>query len=105
MELKGFVHFNAAEDKFDVSVWLQDGGAIQTTGLDVLQAQLYDKDGNALAYNVTGLSPTSLGLYNFDVVNNPAFISNGTTYLLRIETQFNAQEVSTFLPFTITNLC
>ena len=105
MELKGFVHFNAAEDQFDVAAWLEDGGAIQTTGLDVLQAQLYDKDGNALSYSVSGLSASSLGLYNFTVVNNPTFISNGSTYLLRIETQYNAQEVSTFLPFTITNLC
>lgn len=104
MELKGFVHFNSAEDQFDVVVWLEDQGAIQTTGLSDLQAQLYDKDGNSLAYNITGLSPTALGIYNFSVVDNPSFIENRKTYILRIETEFSAQEVSTFLPFTITNV-
>jgi len=105
MELKGFVHFNAAEDKFDVVAWLEDGGAIQTVGLSDLQAQLYDKDGVSLSYSVTDLSPEAIGIYNFVVVDNPSFIESGGTYLLRLETQFGGNEVSTFLPFTITNIC
>lgn len=105
MELKGFVHFNSSEDQFDVVAWLEDSGAILTTGLSDLQAQLYDKDGNSLSYSVSGLSPTGLGIYNFAVVDNPSFIENGKTYILRLETEYNASEVSTFLPFTITNLC
>ena len=104
MKLKGFIHYNCSLDQFDVSAWVENNGAIQTTGLSVMDAQLYDKDGEQLAYTITGLTPESIGLYNFEVVNNPSFIENGKTYLLRVETEFNSEELSTFLPFTITNI-
>ena len=104
MKLKGFVHYNCSLDQFDVSAWVEVDGAIQATNLSTMEAQLYDKDGETLSYTVTGLSPEMIGLYNFEVVNNPEFIENGKTYLLRLETEFNQQELSTFLPFTITNI-
>lgn len=104
MELKGFVHYNCALDQFDVVAWIESGGAIQTTGLAPLEAQLYDKDGVQLPYSVNSLAPESIGIYNFATVNNPSFIENGKTYILRLETEFDSSEVSTFLPFTITNI-
>lgn len=104
MKIKAFVHYNCELDQFDVSAWVTDNGQVQIAGLSTMDAQLYDKDGNALAYTVSALAPIPLGVYNFDVVNEPAFIQNGKTYLLRLETEFNAQTLSTFIPFTITNI-
>ena len=104
MELKGFVHYDCTTDKFDVVAWLEDSGAILTAGLSTMTAQLYDKDGNSLAYTEAGITPDGLGLFNFTEVDSPSFIENGKTYLLRLETTYAAAEVSTFLPFRITNI-
>jgi len=104
MELKGFVHYDCATDKFDVVAWLEDSGKILKVGLSTMTAQLYDKDGNSLSYTESGVTPDALGLFNFTEVDNPDFIENGKTYLLRLETTFAASEVSTFLPFRITNI-
>lgn len=104
MELKAFVHYNCELDKFDIVAWLEDSGAILTTGLSAMDAQLYDKDGVQLGYSETGVIPASIGIYDFPTIQNPNFIVNGTTYLLRLETMYSGSEVSTFIPFTITNL-
>ena len=104
MELKGFVHYDCATDKFDVIAWLEDSGSILKVGLSTMSAQLYDKDGNSLSYSEAGITPDALGLFNFTEVDNPSFIENGKTYLFRLETTYAASEVSTFLPFRITNI-
>lgn len=103
MKLKGFVHYNCHTNTFDVSAWVERDGEIKVTDLGALNADLYDKDGNPLSYNVTGLAPNGLGLYNFQEIE-PTFIENGKTYLLRIETTHLIDTLSTFLPFTITNI-
>jgi hypothetical protein len=104
MELKGFVHYDCATDTFDVSAWLEDSGAILKVGLSTMTAQLYDKDGSSLSFTESGITPDALGLFSFTEVVNPDFIENGKTYLLRLETTYAATEVSTFLPFRITNI-
>lgn len=100
MEIKGFIHYNCVTKVFDVVCWVEDSGAIQTSGLSTMNAQLYDKDGTTLSYSVVGLAPEALGIYNFDSVEDPSFIADGSTYLLRVETG----SLSTFLPFTIVNI-
>jgi hypothetical protein len=104
MKIKAFVHYNCELDQFDVVAWIEDNGQIQTVGLSGMDAQLYDKDGQILSYAVSNLAPEAIGIYNFDVVNEPAFIVNGKTYLLRLETTYNSNPLSTFIPFTITNI-
>jgi hypothetical protein len=104
MQLKAFVHYDCALDVFDVVAWLEDQGAVVTVGLDSMSAQLYDKDGTALSYTVSGVTADAVGLYNFTQVENPDFIENGKTYVLRLETQYAVQEVSTFVAFRITNI-
>lgn len=104
MQLKGYIHYDGSSDVFDAVFWVEDNGAILTTGLSDLSVQLYDKDGNTLGYAEAGISPLGNGLYSLTEVASPTFISNKATLLLRAETTIAANEVSDFFPFTITNI-
>lgn len=109
MQIKGHVHYSALLNQFDLTFWVEDQGAIVTADLGSLNWQLYDINGAIItdpASTGSGISPLPNGLYCIPVVNEPDFIQNYNSYLIRVEAEVGAIPAiySTFIPFIITNL-
>ena len=109
MQIKGHVHYSALLNKFDLTFWVEDAGAIVTTDLGSLNWQLYDIDGGIITdpeATGSGIAPLANGLYCITEVDAPEFIQNHNSYLIRVEAAVGVAPVtySTFIPFIITNL-
>jgi hypothetical protein len=109
MQIKSHVHYSALLNQFDLTFWVEDLGAIVALNLGSLNWQLYDKDGSIIVdphATGSGVTPLANGIYNVAMVNNPTFIQNNNSYLVRVEVFVGATPVlySTFISFIITNL-
>lgn len=107
MQIKGHVHYSSLLNQFDLTFWVEDAGAIVTAGLGLLNWQLYNKDGQIItdpAATGTAISPLANGLYVITQVDEPNFIQNNNSYMLRVECVVGILTYSTFIPFIITNL-
>lgn len=109
MQIKGHVHYSALLNQFDLTFWVEHEGAIVTTDLGLLNWQLYNKDGTIVTDpEATGsaIPPLSNGIYSIPEINNPQFIQNYNSYLVRVEVEAGPvlATYSTFIPFIITNL-
>ena len=107
MQIKGHVHFNSSTNVFDLTVWVEDAGAIVTTGLGAMTYQLYDRNGLLIAAtgsSGTGIVPLGNGIYTLVDVSNPTFMTNRESFLVRVSMTVGVTPLSTFLPFTIVNI-
>lgn len=107
MQIKGHVHFNSSTNVFDLTVWVEDAGAIVIAGLGVMAYQLYDRDGiliAAVGASATGIVPLANGIYTSADVVNPTFMTNRESFLVRVSMTVGVTPLSTYLPFTIVNI-
>ena len=109
MQIKGHVHYSALLNQFDLTFWVEDQGAIVVADLGSLNWQMYDKDGAIITdpeATGSGIAPLANGLFCITEVDEPDFIQNHNSYLIRVEVPVGAAPVtySTFIPFIITNL-
>ncbi len=107
MQLKGHVHYNSDLDKFDLAFWVEDAGQVVTSGLGLLNWQVYNMEGVAYTNpdaTAAGIAPNMTGIYSATEVQGPTFITSGASYLLYASTEVNGDPVNTFLAFQITNI-
>lgn len=107
MQIKGHVQYSALLNEFDLVFWVEDNGAIVTSGLGSLNWQLYDIEGNIITdpqATGSGVAPLSNGIYPIAKISEPNFIQNFNSYLVRVEAQVGTDTYSTYIPFIITNL-